>query len=177
MNGYRMVAFGEYADDDTASALKRRDYKDSTDLVTEESVAVDCRNNRVVGNVSGCIQAKPNGGYSLNYQNPVLVPNSGNDTDAFHISRGKADEVVVSPTLMAGTGPNRHGTGYSGTDFTAIVEKADPECYPIDIRNATRTTEKSEMNRQGLGIGSNGDPSPTLTNVFIPAIAVEDANV
>jgi len=30
----RMVAFGEYCDDDTASTLKRRDYKDATDLVT-----------------------------------------------------------------------------------------------------------------------------------------------
>ena len=28
-----MVAFGEYADDDTASAMKMRDYKDATDLV------------------------------------------------------------------------------------------------------------------------------------------------
>jgi DNA (cytosine-5)-methyltransferase 1 len=30
--GYRMVAFGEYADDNTASAMKARDYKDATDL-------------------------------------------------------------------------------------------------------------------------------------------------
>ena len=28
-----MLAFGHYADDDTASALKMRDYKDATDLV------------------------------------------------------------------------------------------------------------------------------------------------
>lgn len=31
--GFRMVAFGEYSDDGTASTLKRRDYKDATDLV------------------------------------------------------------------------------------------------------------------------------------------------
>lgn len=30
----RMVAFGEYVDDNTASTIKERDYKDSTDLVT-----------------------------------------------------------------------------------------------------------------------------------------------
>lgn len=30
--GYRMVAFGEYADDGTASTMKARDYKDATDL-------------------------------------------------------------------------------------------------------------------------------------------------
>ena len=32
-SGYRMTAFGEYADDDSASTLKQRDWKDATDLV------------------------------------------------------------------------------------------------------------------------------------------------
>ena len=31
--GYRMRAFGDYAEDDTASAMKQRDHKDATDLV------------------------------------------------------------------------------------------------------------------------------------------------
>ena len=34
----RMVAFGEYADDETASTLKARDYKDATDLIAEPVV-------------------------------------------------------------------------------------------------------------------------------------------
>ena len=33
MTTHRMVAFGEYSDDGTASAMKARDYKDATDLV------------------------------------------------------------------------------------------------------------------------------------------------
>ena len=32
---FRMKAFGDYADDDTASALKARDYKDATDIIVE----------------------------------------------------------------------------------------------------------------------------------------------
>jgi len=32
-SSFRMVAFGEYAADGTASAMKMRDYKDATDLV------------------------------------------------------------------------------------------------------------------------------------------------
>lgn len=32
-SGYRMTAFGQYADDETASTMKQRDYKDATDLV------------------------------------------------------------------------------------------------------------------------------------------------
>lgn len=43
--------------------------------------------------------------------------------------------------------------------------------YPIDTRNALRTTEKSEMNRQGVGVGNDGEPAPTLTDVFQPGIA------
>lgn len=34
--GFRMTAFGEYADDNTASTLKQRDYKDATDLVAHK---------------------------------------------------------------------------------------------------------------------------------------------
>lgn len=36
MVAVRMVAFGEYVDDGTASAMKARDYKDATDLVARE---------------------------------------------------------------------------------------------------------------------------------------------
>lgn len=38
------------------------------------SYAVDCRNHRVSEEISGTLQAKPNGGYSLNFQNPVTYP-------------------------------------------------------------------------------------------------------
>lgn len=37
----RMVAFGEYVDDGTASAMKARDYKDATDLVAQPMVLMD----------------------------------------------------------------------------------------------------------------------------------------
>ena len=41
---------------------------------------------------------------------------------------------------------------------------------PIDTRNATRTTEADAQNRQGVGVGEDGDPSPTLTGLFVPAV-------
>jgi DNA (cytosine-5)-methyltransferase 1 len=37
IKGYRQVAFGEYADDQAASTMKARDYKDATDLVASFS--------------------------------------------------------------------------------------------------------------------------------------------
>lgn len=50
-----------------------RQYKDPP-IVCE---AVDARNSRLAGDVSGTLQAKESGGYSINYQNPVLVESSG----------------------------------------------------------------------------------------------------
>ncbi|WP_320729776.1 phage N-6-adenine-methyltransferase [Enterobacter roggenkampii] len=40
VGAYRMVAFGEYADDETASTCKARDYKDATDLAVTYPLAV-----------------------------------------------------------------------------------------------------------------------------------------
>ena len=40
--GFRMAAFGDYSDDETASTLKQRDFKDATDLV-----AFDCKGTEV----------------------------------------------------------------------------------------------------------------------------------
>ena len=62
---YVMQGFGDYKDSDTASACKARDYKDATDLVC----AIDCRNGTESTDTNGTLQAKPNGGQSLNYNN------------------------------------------------------------------------------------------------------------
>lgn len=56
VQSYRMRAFGDYTGDDTASALKARDYKDATDLVCQTKVVLNDQ-----------------GGQSINSQNPVRV--------------------------------------------------------------------------------------------------------
>jgi DNA (cytosine-5)-methyltransferase 1 len=48
--GFRMLAFGHYTDDDTASAIKMRDYKDATDLVVP--VAYSIREDAKANNFS-----------------------------------------------------------------------------------------------------------------------------
>jgi len=53
-----------------------RQYKDPP-IVCE---AVDARSIRLAGNVSGTLQAKESGGFSLNYQNPVLLKSGGGYT-------------------------------------------------------------------------------------------------
>jgi len=49
--------------------------------------------------------------------------------------------------------------------------------YPIDTRNALRNPDKYDaQNRQGLGIGADGDPMATLTPAHINAVAYDEYN-
>lgn len=54
--------------------------------------AADCRNLRLTEEASGTLQAKENGGYSLNYQNPVVYQNP---------KRGEYVESKIGSTLLA----------------------------------------------------------------------------
>ena len=45
--------------------------------IDRPAIAFDCRNNVSNEEVSGTLQAKSTGGYSLNYQNPVCYRNGG----------------------------------------------------------------------------------------------------
>lgn len=67
---HRMRGFGDYVPDEVAASVKARDYKDSTDLIVE---SIDCRNCRSNGDLSGTLQAKENGGFSINYINPIAI--------------------------------------------------------------------------------------------------------
>lgn len=66
---YTKQAIGAYKDCGKASTLKARDYKDTTDLVC----GVDCRNLTETPELYQTLQAKPNGGQSLNYSGAVRV--------------------------------------------------------------------------------------------------------
>ena len=91
---------------------------------------------------------------------------------------GVGKEGESSPTLTSG---DRHAVGFHARqDPIHARGKSLPleakggqavVCYPIDTRNALRDPNKRDtVNRQGLGVGDDGDPSPTLTEVFTPAV-------
>lgn len=69
---YAMQAFGDYKETGVVSPCKQRDYKDATDLVC----AVDCRDGTENHTTNGTLQAKSNGGMSLNLQNVVRTINT-----------------------------------------------------------------------------------------------------
>lgn len=64
----------EYVHNDVVSTQSARQYKDSTDLICELDVAgLDCRNGTENGDLSGTLQSKTDGGYSLNNVHPVRI--------------------------------------------------------------------------------------------------------
>lgn len=72
---YRSQKFGEYAADGTASTMAARDFKSPRDLVVEHPPAygVDCRNAVLDEEKTHTLQAKANGGQSLNCTPSVLT--------------------------------------------------------------------------------------------------------
>ena len=67
---YAMQGFGDYKESECGSGLKARDFKDATDLVVE-CAGVDCRNMNEYNELYPTLQAKPNGGQSLNFSGAV----------------------------------------------------------------------------------------------------------
>ena len=130
--------------------------------------AADCRNLRLTEEVSRTLQAKENGGYSLNYQNPVVYrePKRGEitaddigSTLVAHLERMHGDIVVydargngdgkIVPTL---TGDHESRV----TDYTALC---------------------AFMGGQGAkagGIGYSEEVSPTLKSVASGSNTVPD---
>lgn len=78
---------------------------------------------------------------------------------SFDVNYGCPAEKELAMTQKCGTAPGH----YSGV--------IDGECVPLDLRNATRDPEKQdEVNRQGIGVGGDGDPMNTVTAGAVPGI-------
>lgn len=70
----------------------------------------------------------------------------------------------------SGLGVSQDGVMYTQTakDVHAV---AYHECVPLDLRNATRDPDKCDaVNRQGVGVGSAGDPMTTLSASHVPGV-------
>jgi DNA (cytosine-5)-methyltransferase 1 len=150
---FRMKAFGDYADDDTASALKARDYKDATDIIVEPMLIDGTRVDDV-----------------RIYESPVQTLISRMGTGGNNVPMVAVDDVIgFSHTQGLDAQPSNE------TFPTLRVGGAGQAvAIPIDTRNALRDPEKlDKQNRQGLGVGEDGDPSPTITNAFVPAVATD----
>jgi len=70
---YRNRAYGDYVGSTQSSTLQASDDITTGDEIARRAEAIDVRNLRSNGAVSGTLQAKATGGYSLNYQNPIAI--------------------------------------------------------------------------------------------------------
>ena len=69
---FAVQSIGDYKQSDVSSTLKSRDYKGAADLVVD-CAGVDCRNINEYSGLYPTLQAKPNGGQSLNFSGVVRV--------------------------------------------------------------------------------------------------------
>ena len=99
--------------------------------VVAPAFAIDCRNHTANYELSGVLQAKSNGGQSLNFINPVCVGNGqmqniANTLDTMHDAQYKpAIEEEVQPTLAAkGPGAVAEPT-YSSSKASFFTETAE----------------------------------------------------
>ena len=69
------------------------------------------------------------------------------------------------------------GVGFKPEQAPCIAPGTHPghgthAVFPIDMRNASRDPEKRDkMNRQGVGVGSENDPAPTVSCAHVNAVA------
>ena len=117
--GFRMVAFGEYADDGTASTMKARDYKDATDLAvvsvhgtqdpdTNVELAHTIGRNQGQENAVIAFSSKDNGQDAANELSPTL---RAGGHSASHANAGAPPAVAYG--FKGGQGSKAGGIGYA----------------------------------------------------------------
>lgn len=198
-----MKAFGDYADDDTASALKARDYKDATDIVVEPYVKVVRSGARDAdGNLPAEVWRDNEVAPTLN-----VFDNTG---------ESRATVVITEPMLIDGTRVNdvriyespvqtlaaRMGTGGNNVPMVAVDDQPvlmrqregkpgggkGPLLSDTSLTLASNNDQilfqpktaipiqdgrEIEKHQNGLGVGNEGDPSYTLDQTGGQSVAVE----
>lgn len=145
----RMVAFGEYVDDGTASTIKSRDWKDATDLVAQPIAFEPGKLKRLgYGNaepgLSPTLRADA-GDNQLAVAQPIAFNSKDYGSDA---------TTDMSPTLRS--------LGAYGANGGGNMAVAQP--IPLDMMNIKgRPSDDNRANRIGRGYGEAGDPMFTIT--------------
>ena len=113
VKGFRMAAFGEYADDETASTMKARDYKDATDLAV--SVALRGREGGATAELSGEVATA------------LRAFSGGGDKPHVMTVHGTQDPCFSYSTAFA-LGRNNNGENAVYAFTTEQTPKFNPEC-------------------------------------------------
>ena len=152
--GFGSGSFGGWTETDTAITLSARDHKGGNTIAVEE------KTTRLLGSdIIG----------SLNATDYKWPQNQQLDEKKF---------IVTEPMLSFDTQFGSNANVFEDQSPTLKASQAAPSvAYPIDTRNALRDPEKYDaQNRQGLGIGEDGDPMATLTSTHVNAVAYDEYN-
>ena len=158
----RMVAFGEYSDDGTASTLKARDYKDATDLIVYETHPADSR-VKPMGDTCQTVTSR----WGTGGGNVPLVQSIGfTQCDA---ARDVGNDV--SPTLRSGGngGYPGHAVAYSiredakANNFSATPLAVTPALQAL--RPSVQSHHAQTFVAQSFGWQNSPSQSMTLDNI------------
>lgn len=148
---YRMKAFGEYADDETASTVKARDHKDATYL------------NVTYSDVSRTLLAKSNDSMAEDLDTYAIHVTQDPDTNinfAHTLGRNHGQENVVAYCLQHAQINRKDSAGPQGKGW-------QEECgFTLDSRSCADAVAYAFKAGQGAkagGIGWAEEQSPTLT--------------
>ena len=155
--GLRMRGFGDYADDDTASAIKARDYKDATDLVVGNPILID----------RGAFNQGQNALYKPIISDDPVIPSL--------VARGPHAVATFTPMFSFDTQFGSNANVFENQSPTLKASQAAPSvAIPIHdqaTRHSGKRGTKSDGKGNGLGIGNEGDPMNTLTSGDRHAVA------
>jgi DNA (cytosine-5)-methyltransferase 1 len=182
----RMVAFGEYSDDGTASAMKARDYKDATDLVAysiREDASADTFSATPL-DVANAIQAHQPSVQSHHAQvfvaQTIPIHDSatrfsgkrGDKQDGKGNGLGIGDPGAPMNTLTKG---DRHAVAYSFDALSSNSMKSSNPlsgCRQVDVSKCLDTTTPEPSKNQG-GIAVL-HPVSTYSTPAIGSIVADD---
>lgn len=106
-------------------------------------------------------EGKPGGGKGPLLAEQSLMLATANDQTVFQpVGFSHTQGLDAQPSEDHFPTLRREGGGHA-------VAQPIGEPIPLDLRNALRAPEGP----QGVGIGDEGDPSPTLTTVYVPGVA------
>ena len=155
-----MVAFGEYVNDDTASAMKMRDYKDATDLVTHS-----LRGEGFDASEDGTGRGTPLVPVAFD-TTQITSPQNGSNPqpgDPCHpLAAGAHPPAVAYSMITANTGANGLGVA---AEVAPTLDRAQP-C-------AVAFAHQASGAQTTLGYDQERGTAPTLSKCQTPAVAFE----
>lgn len=151
--GCRMTAFGEYADDGTASTLKQRDYKDATDLIVQPNVTHALRGEGFDASEDGTGRGTP-----LVIAPETAIPLTASGQGVERVGESRGQDTLIAHCLTANYGKQIDSSNRNGGPPNLVM------AMQINASDEVRVSDVGyTLNTNGNATGRN---SPTVAGQF-----------